>query len=86
MGYLIMLLAIGLIGGKIFGLGGWTISGNHIYKETGCFSTIVVVALILLAFDLWLGTTGVQYPLGLTLEIIKVSVLGGILYCKLFNY
>lgn len=28
----------------------------------------------------------VQYPLGLTLEIIKVSVLGGILYCKLFNY
>ncbi len=29
---------------------------------------------------------GVQYPLGLTLEIIKVSVLGGILYCKLFNY
>ncbi|MGF0056580.1 sugar diacid recognition domain-containing protein [Limosilactobacillus reuteri] len=32
------------------------------------------------------GITGVQYPLGLTLEIIKVSVLGGILYCKLFNY
>ena len=31
-------------------------------------------------------TYRVQYPLGLTLEIIKVSVLGGILYCKLFNY
>ena len=32
------------------------------------------------------GKPDVQYPLGLTLEIIKVSVLGGILYCKLFNY
>lgn len=32
------------------------------------------------------NTNIVQYPLGLTLEIIKVSVLGGILYCKLFNY
>ncbi|ROV60409.1 hypothetical protein EGO58_10760, partial [Limosilactobacillus reuteri] len=38
------------------------------------------------------GSTGIfclsitcQYGL-LTLEIIKVSVLGGILYCKLFNY
>lgn len=40
------LLLIGIIGGCIAGWGGWTISGNHIYKETGCFSTMVVVAVI----------------------------------------
>ena len=73
LGYLVMLLAIGLIGGKIFGWGGWTISDNHIYKETGCFSTIVVVALILLAFDLWLGTTGMLVAIGGLLLILALT-------------
>lgn len=68
-----MLLAIGLIGGKIFGWGCWTISGNHIYKETGCFSTIVVVALILLAFDLLLGTTGMLVAIGGLLLILALT-------------
>lgn len=56
MGFLILLLILGLVGGSIFGWGGWYISGNHIFEESGCFSGIVGFAIILIIIHLCFGS------------------------------
>lgn len=51
----LLLIAIGILGGMIFGWGGWFTDGKSIWHESGCFSNILVISIIVMLAYIFLG-------------------------------